>query len=188
MRVAIIYGSVRSHRKGIKAVRFVEKQLEARKMTYTTIDPLEWDLPLLDKMYKEMDNPEEKFQKLHTILQETDGYLIVTGEYNHGVPPALKNLIDHFQKEYFFKPSAIVSYSRGGFGGVRAAEQLRLICAELGMPSISSSFAISRINDELNEDGTSVDGKYEKRVGKFLDEFQWYLEAFKNQIEKGTPY
>lgn len=59
---------------------------------------------------------------------------------------------------------------------------------ELGMPSISSSFAILKINDELNEDGTSVDGKYEKRVGKFLNELQWYLEAFKNQREKGTPY
>lgn len=188
MRVAIIYGSVRSHRKGIKAVRFIEKQLDERKLSYTTIDPFEWDLPLLDKMYKEMKNPEAKFLKMHNILEEADGYVIVSGEYNHGVPPALKNLLDHFQKEYFFKPSAIVSYSRGGFGGARAAEQLRSICAELGMPSISSSFSISKINDELNEDGTSVDGKYEKRVGKFLDEFQWYLEAFKNQREKGTPY
>jgi NAD(P)H-dependent FMN reductase len=188
MKIALIYGSVRSHRKGIKAVRFVEKHLDERKMIYTTLDPKEWDLPMLDLMYKEMENPEEKFQKLHNILEDADGYLIVSGEYNHGVPPALKNFLDHFQTEYYFKPSAIVSYSRGRFGGVRAAEQLRSICAELGMPAISSSFAISKINESINEDGTVIEGEYDKRIGKFLDEFEWYLEAFKNQREKSTPY
>lgn len=188
MKVAIIYGSVRSNRKGIKAVRFIERHLQKRKMQYTTLDPKEWNLPMLDLMYKEMENPDEKFQKLHNILSEADGFLIVSGEYNHGVPPALKNLLDHFQTEYFFKPSAIVSYSRGGFGGARATEQLRLICAELGMPSISSAFAISNINESLNEDGTVIEGTYDDRIGKFLDEFEWYLEAFKNQREKFTPY
>jgi NAD(P)H-dependent FMN reductase len=55
----------------------------------------------------------------------------------------MKNTLDYFLEEYFFKPSAIVSYSTGGFGGVNAAQHLRLIFAELGAPSISSSFAIS---------------------------------------------
>lgn len=188
MKVAIIYGSVRSHRKGIKAVHFVEKHLDERKVEYVTLDVKEWDIPMLDLMYKEMKNPEDKFRKLHNVLVEVDGYIIVSGEYNHGIPPALKNFLDHFQKEYFFKPSAIVSYSRGGFGGVRAAEQLRLVCAELGTPAISSSFAISNINDSINENGVVIDGEYDKRIVKFLDEFKWYLEAFKNQREKYTPY
>jgi NAD(P)H-dependent FMN reductase len=61
----------------------------------------------------------------------------------------MKNTLDYFLEEYFFKPSAIVSYSAGGFGGVNAAQHLRLIFAEHGAPSISSSFAISRVKRRL---------------------------------------
>jgi NAD(P)H-dependent FMN reductase len=65
----------------------------------------------------------------------------------------MKNTLDYFLEEYFFKPSAIVSYSAGGFGGVNAAQHLRLIFAELGAPSISSSFAISRVREAFDEAG-----------------------------------
>jgi len=73
------------------------------------IDPLEFNLPLLDKMYKEYEpgSAPAPMEKLARLFNESDGFLIVTGEYNHSIPPALKNLLDHFQSEYFFKPSAI---------------------------------------------------------------------------------
>src|SRR3546814_18651840 len=73
---------------------------------------------------------------LATLYRRADGFLIVSAEYNHGIPPALKNLLDHFLEEYFWRPSAIACYSAGQFGGVRAAMQLRSTLAELGMPSI----------------------------------------------------
>jgi NAD(P)H-dependent FMN reductase len=100
----------------------------------------------------------------------------------------MKNTLDYFLEEYYFKPSAIVSYSTGGFGGVNAAQHLRLIFAELGAPSISSSFPISRVQDVFDEHGKLIDERYDKRVIRFLDEFEWYIEAFKNQRAKGTPY
>lgn len=56
----------------------------------------------------------------------------MTPEYNHSASAAMKNTLDYFSEEYFFKPSAIVSHSAGGFGGVNAAQHLRLIFAELG--------------------------------------------------------
>ena len=74
------------------------------------------------------------------------------------------------------------------FGGVNAAQQLRLVFAELGAPSISSSFPIPRLHEVISEDGTLIDEAYNKRVSKFLAEFEWYIEAFKNQRAKGTPY
>ena len=42
-----------------------------------------------------------------------DGFVFVTGEYNWGVQPGLKNLTDHFLEEWFWRPAAIVSYSAG---------------------------------------------------------------------------
>jgi NAD(P)H-dependent FMN reductase len=100
----------------------------------------------------------------------------------------MKNTLDYFLEEYYFKPSAIVSYSPGMFGGVNAVQQLRLIFAELGAPSISSSFTIPRVQKAFSEDGRLIDEAYDKRVLKFLAEFEWYIEAFKNQRAKGTPY
>jgi len=187
-KIAIIVGSVRRDRQGIKVARWFEKKLKERNHTVFFVDPLELNLPILDRMYKEMTDPPQKLKELREMIKEADGYIPVTPEYNHSISSALKNTLDYFLEEYFFKPSAIVSYSVGGFGGITAAQQLRIIFAELGAPSISSSFTISRVQNVFAEDGELIDTNYDKRAIRFLDEFEWYIEAFKNQREKGTPY
>ena len=190
MNILVIYGSVRHHRQGIRATLFILKKVKERGHDVTLIDPLEYDLPLLDRMYKEFDEGEapENMEELARLIKKADGYIIVSAEYNHSIPPALSNLLDHYLEEYFFKPSAIVCYSKGGFGGVRAAMQLRSMLAEMGMSSIPSIFAISKINDSINEDGTANEDHYDKRVVRFLDEFEWYAEALKTKREEGKPY
>ena len=70
------------------------------------------------------------------MILSADGYIPITPEYNHTISGALKNTLDYCLEEYFFKPSAIVSYSVGSFGGINAAQHLRQIFAELGSPSI----------------------------------------------------
>jgi NAD(P)H-dependent FMN reductase len=149
---------------------------------------VELDLPLLDRMYKEMIDPPTKLKELQAMIKDADGYIPVTPEYNHSTSSAMKNILDICLEEYFFKPSAIVSYSVGGFGGILAAQQLRIIFAELGAPSISSSFPISKVQNVFDENGKLLDESYDKRVNRFLDEFEWYIEALKNQREKGKPY
>jgi NAD(P)H-dependent FMN reductase len=188
-KIALIVGSVRHHRQGIKVARWIEEKLKGRNHTVFFIDPIEINLPLLDRMYKEMTNPSEKLIDLHEKIKSAEGYMPVTPEYNHSTSAAMKNTLDYFLEEYYFKPSAIVSYSPGGFGGINAAQQMRLIFAELGAPSLPSSFPISRVHEVFDENGKLVDERYEKRVKRFLDEFEWFIEALKNQREtKGTPY
>ena len=190
MTTAIIYGSVRTDRDGIRAAKFFETQLKERSHSVHFIDPLAMPLPLLDKMYKEY-RPGDAPATMELIakkLTEADGFIIVTGEYNHSVPPALKNLLDHFQKEYFFKPSGIVSYSAGRFGGVRAAVHLRVILAELGTPSIPIIQPIPKVSQAFDADGNTQDDFIKKSSHRFLDEYEWYLKALKSQREKGTPY
>jgi NAD(P)H-dependent FMN reductase len=187
-KIALFVGSVRRDRQGIKVARWIEERLKNRNHIVFFIDLLELNLPLLDRMYKEMANPSEKLRDLRNKVMDAEGYLSVTPEYNHSTSAAMKNTLDYFLEEYYFKPSAIVSYSAGGFGGVNAAQHLRLIFAELGAPSISSSFPISRVQDVFDEHGKLIDERYDKRVIRFLDEFEWYIEAFKNQRAKGTPY
>ena len=166
----------------------MEDKLKNRNHAVFFIDPLELNLPLLDRMYKEMEEPSEEMKSLRNKINDAEGYLAVTPEYNRGPSGAMKNTLDYFLEEYYFKPSAIVSYSPGMFGGVNAAQQLRLVFAELGAPSISSSFSILRVHKMFSEDCTLIDEAHNKRVSKFLAEFEWYIEAFKNQRIKGTLY
>ena len=188
-KIALIVGSVRHDRQGIKVARWMQEKLKDRNHTVFFIDPIEINLPLLDKMYKEMTNPSEMLRELENKIKAAEGYMPVTPEYNHSTSAAMKNTLDYFLEEYYFKPSAIVSYSPGGFGGINAAQQMRLIFAELGAPSIPSSFPISRVHEVFDESGKLIDSRYEKRVIRFLDEFEWYIEALKNQREtKSTPY
>jgi NAD(P)H-dependent FMN reductase len=190
MIVSLIYGSVRSDRQGIKAARYLERKLLENNLKVNFIDPLEFSLPLLDKMYKEYEpgTAPELMEELARIFKSSDGFLIVTGEYNHSIPPALKNLLDHFQSEYYFKPSAIASYSSGSFGGVRAAEHMRAITGELGMPAISSILPFPRIGELLDKNLVPINQRIESSTARFLDEFIWYLNAFKKQRAQGVPY
>jgi len=190
-KVLIIYGSVRETRQGIKAAKFIEQQLKKRNIEAKIIDPIEYKLPLLDKMYKEYNNDApQKMDELGKLINEADGFIILSGEYNHGIPPALKNTLDHYQREYYFKPSAIATYSAGPFGGVRVGPELRSILGELGMITISTMFPISMVQNAFTETGeeTSKEKTYERRITNFLNEFEWYLDALKEKRKKGVPY
>ncbi|MBX9825952.1 MAG: NAD(P)H-dependent oxidoreductase [Xanthobacteraceae bacterium] len=189
--IPVILGSVRSDRQGIKAARFIIGQLKARGHQPVLVDPLEKRLPLLDRMYKEYPSGQAPavLEELAGLYRRADGFMIVTAEYNQSVPPALKNLLDHFLEEYFWRPSAIVSYSAGRFGGVRAAVTLRTVLAELGMPSVPSILAIPTIGTALSDDGTPSEAWIEKAGARFLAEFEWYAEALRAKRNLGpTPY
>ena len=190
LKAVVILGSVREGGQGTKAAKFIESALKARKWNVTLVNPLEYKIPLLERRYKDYEKGKapEVLEKLAKILRGADAFVIITAEYNHLIPPALTNLLDHFFEEYFFRPSAIVSYSMGGFGGVRAASHLRDMLAELGMPAIPSGFPISKIQDVFDEQGNPKDEKMNKRVKKFLDELEWYSKALKEARKKGVPY
>jgi NAD(P)H-dependent FMN reductase len=190
LHIAILYGSVREARAGIRLVHFLDAVLRQRGHTISIVDAAEYHLPLLDRMYKEYEQgtaprvPEE----LAEIYRRTDAFAIVSGEYNHGIPPALKNLLDHFLDEYFFRPSAIVCYSAGQFGGVRAAMQLRMTLAELGMPSIPSLLPVPRIGEAFTAAGEPTNPSFEQRSERFFREFEWYAEALRQARRSGVPY
>jgi NAD(P)H-dependent FMN reductase len=186
LRLIVVFGSVRSERQGIRAARFVVNECQKRGHEVTLIDPLEYRLPLLDKMYKEYPTggAPEMLERLARLIVPADGVIVVSAEYNHSIPPALSNLVDHFLEEWFWKPSAIVCYSAGAFGGVRAAMQLRMLLGEIGTVSIPSIFPIPRVQDAFAEDGTPTDAATRTRAQKFLDELEWYAEALRTQRDR----
>ncbi len=177
MKIAVVYGSVREARQGIKLAKFVVRKLEEKKHEVTFVDPLKYPLPLLNKRYFEF--PEGKAPKvmrdLHKIFSETNGIIIVSAEYNHGFPAPLKNLLDHFYDEYKRKVAGIVTYSGGSFAGIRVIPSWRETLSELGMIVAPKPFMVSMVQEAFDEKGSAINKDYEKRIKEFLDEFEWLL-------------
>lgn len=189
MKFAVIYGSVRSRRQGIKAARFVCRQLEQREHEVVLIDPLKYKLPLLDLRYREYeaDDAPLDMQRISLAIRESDALVFVTGEYNHGIPPAMKNIIDHFGPDYKWHVAAIASYSAGNFGGIRAALALRTVLAAVGLVTLPATFPMSKVQDAFNAEGEALDAAYETRIQGFLDELEWYTSAIARARARGVP-
>jgi len=183
MKITILLSSVRDGRLADTVLQKVIA-LIGDKFEVTIVDPKEYVLPLLNLRYYEMKEPSDVFVRLHNIFSQSDGFIIVTAEYNHGIPPALKNMLDHFGEEFRKKSCGIVSYSDGAIGGARSCEQLRLVCSTLGMPPIPTSPAWGLAHKAGKPEGKSFEDNFEKTFNRFLTEFLWYTEAYMKQRAK----
>ena len=150
-RILVFYGSYRSDRMGIRLAQFVVERLRQRGEDVELIDAKAINLPMLDLMYKEYPNGNapEPLERLAEKIRNADGFVFVTGEYNWGVQPGLKNLTDHFLEEWFWRPAAIVSYSAGRLSGARAATAWHGTLSEMGMVVVSSTISVRRYRDNV---------------------------------------
>src|SRR4249919_894195 len=191
-RVLVLYGSYRSDRMGIRLAHFVVEGFRSRGDDIELIDAKEVNLPMLDRMYKEHKKGEapDALEKLADKIRGADGFVFITGEYNWGMQPGLKNLTDHFLEEWCWRPAAIASYSAGRFSGARAALAWHGTLSEMGMVVISSSIAVGPIAQTLSEDG-KPQGEGGKALAhafpRFADDLVWWVEAARAQRERKKP-
>src|SRR6202011_2008553 len=157
-RILVLYGSYRSDRMGIRLAHFVVDGFRARGDDVELIDAREVGLPMLDRMYKEYSKGQapERLEKLAGQIRGADGFVFVTGEYNWGVQPGLKNLTDHFLEEWFWRPAAIVSNSAGRLSGARAATAWHGTLSEMGMVVVSSTISVGGIGTTLSAEATPL--------------------------------
>ncbi|MCA6107306.1 NADPH-dependent FMN reductase [Bradyrhizobium cenepequi] len=193
-RILVFYGSYRSDRMGVRLASFVVEGLRARGEDVEFIDAKEVGLPMLDRMYKEYPKgaAPAALERLAGQIRGADGFVFITGEYNWGIQPGLKNLTDHFLEEWFWRPAAIASYSAGRLSGARAATAWHGTLSEMGMVVISSTIGVGPIAQTLAEDGKPIGegGKaLERAFPRFADDLIWWVEAAKEQrARKQPPY
>ena len=193
-RILVLYGSYRSDRMGIRLANFLVEGLRGRGEDVELIDAKQVGLPMLDRMYKEHKpgTAPPVLEELAGKIRAADGFVFITGEYNWGIQPGLKNLTDHFLEEWFWRPAAIASYSAGRFAGARAALAWHGTLSEMGMVVISSSIAVGQIAHGLSAEGKPIGegGKaLEQAFPRFADDLAWWMEAAKAQrVRKKPPY
>ncbi len=191
-KILVLYGSYRADRQGIRLANYVVAGLRARGAEAELIDAKAIALPMLDRMYKEYPKggAPAALEALAQKIRGADAFVFVTGEYNWGPQPGLKNLTDHFLEEWFWRPAAIASYSAGRFSGVRAATVWHGILSEMGMVVISSTIAVGPIAQTLDADGQPIGTAGEslrRSFARFADDLAWWTEAARTQRERKAP-
>jgi NAD(P)H-dependent FMN reductase len=168
--------------------RYIESSINSRTSKHDVSILNAKDLSLMKQphfSYSKSQCPTE-LNEIHEILKNGDAYIIITPEYNHSPCPGLMNLMNHFGSSTFsFKPSGIVSYSAGQWGGTRAAHSLRPFLSELGCLPVSAMVHIPKAMDVLNEKGEIIDKDEEERWADYIDrmiyQVEFWAQAAKNQ-------
>lgn len=192
--ILVLYGSYRSDRVGIRLANFIVAGLIERGNDVELIDAKAVGLPMLDRMYKEYPkgSAPPAMERLAAKIRGADAFVFVTGEYNWGMQPGLKNLTDHYLEEWFWRPAAIASYSGGRLSGAHAAPAWHGTLSEMGMVVISSTLAVANISAALDADGKptgSGGDALAKAFPRFADDLTWWTEAAKQQrARKAPPY
>jgi NAD(P)H-dependent FMN reductase len=191
-RILIFYGSYRANRQGIRLADYLLRSFRSRGAEAELVDARALKLPILDRMYKEYPAGEAPvaLEELAGKIRQADAFVFVTGEYNFGVQPGLKNLTDHFLEEWFWRPAAIASYSAGRFAGARAGLAWHGTLSEMGMVVVSSSLAVGPIAQALDADAHPVGdaGAFlDRSFPRFADDLAWWTNAARNQRAVVAP-
>jgi len=152
------------------------------------IDPLLIELPAAFKphfAYARGAAP-EALDALAAKIEAADGYVMVSPEYNHSMSPVLAHLLNHFGSSLFsYKPSAIVTYSAGQWGGARAAVGMRAFLSELGCLPISAMIHIPKAQEVLAESGDFSEGvdaaSWQGYLNRTLAQLEWWAAAARAQ-------
>ncbi len=181
LQVAIIIGSVRGGRFGPTAAHWVAARAVAHTgLAVDVIDLLDHQLPLV---MPAQDRPlPEDVAAVHAALGKrlaaAEAFIVVTPEYNHTPPAALKNFIDWFVGEWAAKPVAFVSYG-GMSGGLRAVEHLRQTFSALQTVAVRESLSF-RYPWETFDGAEPLDADAAESAAKtMLDRLVWWAEALR---------
>lgn len=184
-KITVFYGAIREGRLSIRAAKAVEKALkDSGQADVTFIDIKDYNLPVMEKRLKFLDNPPENLVTISNALKEADGIVFVSPEYNGSYSGAFKNAVDYFSAEWGKKPIGICASSAGRLGGVNASHKMQeLILAIFAFP-MPYKLLVPELEKSLDEDGHPQNEIMEKNLDKFVKEYLWFVEAISTQNKK----
>ncbi|MDO8498138.1 MAG: NAD(P)H-dependent oxidoreductase [bacterium] len=180
--IKILTGSTRPDRFNVQPVAWITSIAKKRKTIKTELVDLEkLQLPFLDEPMAPMMH---KYSKEHTkhlskIINDADGFIFVTPEYNHSYSAVLKNAIDYLFYEWNCKPVSFIGYGSIA-GGSRGIEHLRGVAAELKMYDLRETILLPNYWENTDKDGTyHFNEQHEKAASDMLDSLIFWAERMK---------
>ena len=190
--IPALLGTNRKERRSVHVAKWLVGEMGKRQDIETKLfDVGDFDLPQDD--YGTEIN--DRFPEWRDSIIRADGLVIITPEYNHGYPGALKSVLDLLLKEYIHKCVGLVGVSATPWGGTRVIEALVNVVRELGLVVTFTDLNFPSVQKKFDADGRLIDNAYEKRAAGFLDELVWMSRTMKwgrenlpskyHQLEKG---
>jgi NAD(P)H-dependent FMN reductase len=180
LQLAVIVGSARQGRIGGVVATWFLNRLAGVEMKIDLIDLAELDLPTDLRA-------DGRVGEFAGRIGAADAFVMITPEYNHGYPAALKLAIDSVRAEWAAKPVGFVSYG-GQSGGLRAVEQLRQVCAELHLVSIRDTVSLPHVRHQFDAAGRLRHPEAaEQAATRLLQRLSWWGRALRSARET-DPY
>ncbi|RJL36087.1 NADPH-dependent FMN reductase [Bailinhaonella thermotolerans] len=192
LKLAVIVASVREGRFGpVVADWFLGRARHHDGFELDVIDladvPLPHTLPADLRHLSLLENRPPELAAVGERLAAADAFVIVTPEYNRGVPAALKHFLDWHYAPWRAKAVGFVSYGAIS-GGLRAVEQLRLVFGELRAVTVRDSVSFPECWNRFGPDGLPLDRPGSEGAAKvMLDDLAWWATALRTARE-ATPY
>jgi NAD(P)H-dependent FMN reductase len=190
IKVAMLVGSVRRARFGpIVAQWFARQVADHDDVELDIVDLLDYPLPMDIPAFGQQPAAEvaEIRDRLATRLAAADAFVVVTPEYNHTFPAGLKNVIDWYLDEWMAKPVALISYGGVG-GGIRAAEHLRQIFAEVHAVTVRDMISFHNAWAEFGGANGSAGPEGSAAAAKqLIDQLVWWAIALRD-ARRQRPY
>jgi NAD(P)H-dependent FMN reductase len=178
-KLHVIVASTRPGRGGMAVGRWVHEHASKHGAFETRlVDLAEVNLPL----YDEPNHPRlRKYTHEHTktwsaIVHAADAYVVVTPEYNYGMPPSLLNAFEYVYHEWGYKPLGFVSYG-GISGGMRSVQMAKLVATTLHLMPIPEGVAIPFYTKQLKDDVFEAADVNLKALHDMLAELARWAEA-----------
>ncbi len=187
LKIKIIIGTTRPNRFSEKPAHWIFDELKKHEgVEAELLDLRDYPMPFFNEAaspsYKKEPYADKAVAAWTKKIAEADGFIVVTGEYNHGDPAVLKNAIDYVGSEGNMKAMGFVSY--GSVLGARAMEQLRQIAVELQVAPIRAAVHIpSAVYMAAVNEQTPVKPELfepvQKAADAMIDQLLWWTKALK---------
>jgi NAD(P)H-dependent FMN reductase len=171
--IPLVLGTAREGRESEKVARYVLSEIVALDAFDTQF------VDIRDFLFGKTAEYPKAAEPWKEIMTKADGLIIVSPEYNRGIPGELKILIDSLDEEYAKKPVAIIGTSSGKVGGARMAEHLLPTLITLGMIPLSLAILFPVVQKLFDPDGKILDDSYKKKIADMVGHLVWFAQTLK---------
>lgn len=179
IRLAVIIGSTRDGRRGgAVADWFVATVADRPDIDVDVVDLADFDLP---ERYTFTATP--ALTEFRERLDAADAFVVVTPEYNHSYPAALKHAVDFANGQWRRKAVGFVSYG-GVSGGLRAVEHLRQVFAELHVHGVRDTISFHGPWNGFGDAGPADPEGCRAAATVLVDELVWWADALRTARER----
>ena len=172
-KVLAFAGSSRKASYNKQLVQAAAKSAEAAGADVTFVDLADYDMPLFNEDLEEAHGLPEDVRKFRELMKTHDAFLISSPEYNGGITPLLKNVIDWASRPiegeevlvcFKGKTCALLGASPGRLGGIRALPMVQQILSGIGVNVLARNYCLSAAHEAFDDSGELKDPDTKKMV------------------------